>query len=61
MNRGSSLSRGSGAHDSDTSDIAWEREGERRESRKKFRLQSDILPIQHASLSRTLVSSCSTL
>ena len=29
MNRGSSLSRGSGAHESDTSDIAWVRERER--------------------------------
>ena len=34
MNRGSSLSRGSGAHDSDISDIAWGREGEGRESKK---------------------------
>ena len=43
MNRGSSLSRGSGAHDSDTSDIAWKREGEGEREQEKFRLQSDFL------------------
>ena len=36
MNRGSSLSRGSGAQESDTSDIAWVRERERERERERW-------------------------